>query len=217
VTRFGAILSHGKHIILDPEQHGVCHRMRTPDNLAPRDATPATTAAASAEPGASYGDGWVREVFVVSQPWGHTVFHFVAECLPKVFRPHCVSPQGVPPPLCVSQRCSAPTVCLRLPYSRALGSPCVCVSMCLCVSVSVCLSLCVHLCVCRLPQCVCSQGTCHWTSLQGVSFDFFSFQILEVPSVAMVSIALCTLLDVIVDMYVYALCVRLCRFIYTYV
>jgi len=141
VTRFGAILSHGKHIILDPEQHGVCHRMRTPDNLAPRDATPATTAAASAEPGASYGDGWVREVFVVSQPWGHTVFHFVAECLPKVFRPHCVS---------------ASALLARAGVAMCL---CVCVSMCLCVSVSVCLSVCVHLCVCRLPQCVCSQGT----------------------------------------------------------
>ena len=149
VTRFGAILSHGKHIILDPEQHGVCHRMRTPDNLAPRDATPATTAAASAEPGASYGDGWVREVFVVSQPWGHTVFHFVAECLPKVFRPHCVSPKGVPPPLCVC-------VCLtRARWGRHVSVYlCVCVSRCLCVCHCVCISVsvvCLSVCVAKGP------------------------------------------------------------------
>ena len=81
VTRFGVILSHGNHVVLNPESHGVCHRMRIPDDLSPRDILAAGLS------DASHGHGWVRELFVLSQPWGHTVFHFIAECLPKVSSP----------------------------------------------------------------------------------------------------------------------------------
>ncbi len=79
VTRFGAILAHGQRVVLDPEHHGVCHRMRVSEDLSPRQM------AAAGDSNASSGPGWVRELFVLSQPWGHTVFHFLAECLPKVF------------------------------------------------------------------------------------------------------------------------------------
>lgn len=78
VTRFGAVLSNGVHVVLDPEHHGVCHRMRAPDDISPR------SMPAGGDAGASHGIGWVRELYVISQPWGHTVFHFIAECLPKV-------------------------------------------------------------------------------------------------------------------------------------
>ena len=81
VTRYGAILAEGKHVVLDPELHGVCHRMRTPDDLSPR---------AYALDEHEHGDQRVQqpqqveELFVLSQPWGHTVFHYITECLPKV-------------------------------------------------------------------------------------------------------------------------------------
>lgn len=81
VTRFGAILSDGRDVILDPGQHGVCHRMRTPDDLSPRTGF-------GAKPEELLDQSAVREVFVISQPWGHTVFHFIVECLPKVFASH---------------------------------------------------------------------------------------------------------------------------------
>ena len=80
VTRFGAVLAHGKRVVLDPERHGVCHRMRVPEDLSPRQT------AAAGDPNELSGPGRVRELFVLSQPWGHTVFHFLVECLPKVSR-----------------------------------------------------------------------------------------------------------------------------------
>jgi hypothetical protein len=80
VTRFGAVLAHGKRVVLDPERHGVCHRMRVPEDLSPRQT------AAAGDLNESSSPGWVRELFVLSQPWGHTVFHFLVECLPKVSR-----------------------------------------------------------------------------------------------------------------------------------
>lgn len=87
VTRFGGILANGRNIILDPGQHGVCHRMRPPEDLTPRKFSRSGT---DAGPEALLNESSVREVFVISQPWGHTVFHFIAECLPKVFVP-CVA------------------------------------------------------------------------------------------------------------------------------
>jgi hypothetical protein len=80
VTRFGAVLAHGKRVVLDPERHGVCHRMRVPEDLSPRQT------AAAGDLNESSSPGWVKELFVLSQPWGHTVFHFLVECLPKVSR-----------------------------------------------------------------------------------------------------------------------------------
>jgi hypothetical protein len=91
VTRFGAILSNGNDLILDPEEHGVCHRMRSSEDLSPRNVTNANAEsqllsppAGERAPAESLVPGAVEELFVISQPWGHTVFHFVAECLPKV-------------------------------------------------------------------------------------------------------------------------------------
>lgn len=91
VTRFGAILSNGHDVILDPGEHGVCHRMRTSEDLSPRNVANANAEsqmlsppAGERAPEASLGPGAVQDLFVISQPWGHTVFHFIAECLPKV-------------------------------------------------------------------------------------------------------------------------------------
>ncbi|EKX54289.1 hypothetical protein GUITHDRAFT_99765 [Guillardia theta CCMP2712] len=72
VTRHGSIASQGR-VVLSPEEHGVCHRLREPDligDLVDEERWEGLT--------------WHARVLVLSQPWGHTIFHFVAECLPKI-------------------------------------------------------------------------------------------------------------------------------------
>lgn len=44
-------------VVLNPDDHGVCHRLRVPDDLSPR-ASPGTD---------GYSPAVVKEVFVVSQ------------------------------------------------------------------------------------------------------------------------------------------------------
>ena len=100
VTRFGAVLARGTTVVLDPLEHGACHRMRTPDDLSPRALAPGAV-----PPETSHGAGWVSELFVLSQPWGHTVFHFIAECLPKV---------RLPAPLPTAQKSLPTQLCIDL-------------------------------------------------------------------------------------------------------
>mmetsp|Transcript_48628 Transcript_48628/g.75906 ORF Transcript_48628/g.75906 Transcript_48628/m.75906 type:complete len:342 (+) Transcript_48628:154-1179(+) len=59
---------------MNPEDHGVCHRMRTPEDIRRR--PPYGTQ--------GYSPTAVKELVVISQPWGHTPYHFIVECLPKL-------------------------------------------------------------------------------------------------------------------------------------
>jgi len=59
-------------VALDPDALGACDKLRTPEDLSPRGVPPSDAAARA------------PTVLLLSQPWGHAAFHFIAECLPKL-------------------------------------------------------------------------------------------------------------------------------------